>query len=304
MRDKRRGRKNPSDLQMRKLKANDQRSRKSQKLAPRAKQILSEMTKGDKMKEVVTLKQEPIIAYGLIEKISNEVRERIDALSIETLEPSEHALGEIKKLRAELNKDFEIFESQRKVVKDIVLRDYNVFESQYKAKIADQFKSADSKLKELVASVESKLLDEKIDRLKEFFNEVNKFDFVTFEKLNLKVTRSMKDNDLRDQIQSSLDRISSDVDTISTMEHSDRILAKYQASLDLNSAISQTNIEIRREAEIVAKRETEAVKVETEQQRQVEEDEEIFECTFTVLATKKQLRWLKSALAEQKIKII
>lgn len=258
------------------------------------------------MKEVVTLKQEPIIAYGLIEKISNEVRERIDALSIETLEPSEQALGQMKKLRAELNKDFEIFESQRKVVKDIVLRDYNVFESQYKAKIADQFKSADSKLKELVASVESKLLDEKVDRLKEFFNEVNNFDFVTFEKLNLKVTRSMKDNDLRDQIQSSLDRISSDIDTIATMEHSDRILAKYQASLDLNSAISQTNIEIRREEEIVAKREAEAVKVETEQQRQVEEEEieEIFECTFTVLATKKQLRWLKSALAEQRIETI
>ncbi len=251
------------------------------------------------MKEVVTLKQEPIITYGLIEKISNEVRERIDALSIETLEPSEQALGQMKKLRAELNKEFEIFESQRKVVKDIVLRDYNVFESKYKAKIADQFKSADSKLKELVASVESKLLDEKIDRLKEFFNEVNNFDFVTFEKLNLKVTRSMKDNDLRDQIQSSLDRISSDIDTIATMEHSDRILAKYQASLDLNSAISQTNIEIRREEEIAAKR-------ETEQQRQVEEEEieEIFECTFTVLATKKQLRWLKSALAEQKIKTI
>lgn len=258
------------------------------------------------MKEVVTLKQEPIITYGLIEKISNEVRERIDALSIETLEPSEQALGQMKKLRAELNKEFEIFESQRKVVKDIVLRDYNIFESQYKAKIADQFKNADSKLKELVASVESKLLDEKIDRLKEFFNEVNKFDFVTFEKLNLKITRSMKDNDLRDQIQDSLDRISSDIDTIATMEHSDRILAKYQASLDLNTAISQTNIEIRRESEIAAKREAEAVKVETEQQRQVEEEEieEIFECTFTVLATKKQLRWLKSALAEQKIKII
>lgn len=259
--------------------------------------------------KIVTLKQEPIIAYGLIEKISNEVRERIDALSLETLEPSEQALGEIKKLRAELNKDFETFESQRKVVKEIVLRDYSIFETQYKAKIADQFKSADSKLKELVTEVENKLLAEKIDRLKDFFGENNKFDFVTFEKLNLKVTRSIKDNDLKGQIQSSLERISADIDTIATMEHSDRILAKYQASLDLNASISQTNIEIRREAEIAAKREAETVKaevakVETEQPRQAEEDEEVFECTFTVLATKKQLRWLKTALAEQKINII
>ena len=49
MRDKRRGRKNPSDLQMRQRKAHHKRSRKSQKLAQRAKQILSEITKGEEM---------------------------------------------------------------------------------------------------------------------------------------------------------------------------------------------------------------------------------------------------------------
>lgn len=70
---------------------------------------------------------------------------------------------------------------QRKLVKDIVLADYNKFEDEYKKLIKEQFESADIKLKGLVNKVDDAILQRKIDKLKEYFNSANKFDFITFE---------------------------------------------------------------------------------------------------------------------------
>ena len=102
---------------------------------------------------------------------------------------------------------------------------------------------------------ESKLLDEKISNLKKEFEDYNEYSFVKFEDLGLKIIRSKSDNSTKEEMQYYLENIASAIATIQTLENSDRVLAKFQMSKDLNSAISQTNIEIQREKEIAERKE-------------------------------------------------
>ena len=92
------------------------------------------------MSKIIEVTQKPIIAYSLLQEMSDKVGIKIDSLSIGTLEPTEDNLSIIKSTRAELNNDFKTLEEQRKMVKDIVLKDYNIFEDEYKTLISTKFK--------------------------------------------------------------------------------------------------------------------------------------------------------------------
>ena len=141
---------------------------------------------------IIVVEQKPIIRYSLLAEISAQAKDKIESLNIDTLEPSEETLKTIKDTRSDLNKDFKTLEEQRKMVKEIVLKDYNKFEDVYKISIADMFKNADAKLKTLIDVVENKILTAKIDGLKAYFNENNVFEFISFEHMGLHVIKSKK----------------------------------------------------------------------------------------------------------------
>lgn len=84
------------------------------------------------MSKIIEVTQKPIIEYSFIDEIAKNVEAKIESLNIDTLEPTEDNLSVIKSTRAELNNDFKTLEEQRKMVKDIVLKDYNAFEDKYK----------------------------------------------------------------------------------------------------------------------------------------------------------------------------
>ncbi len=197
---------------------------------------------------VIVVEQKPVIKYELLQQISKSVKTKIESLNIDTLEATEDNLSLVKNTRAELNKDFKELEEQRKLVKDIVLADYNKFEDEYKKLIKEQFESADIKLKSLVNKVDDEILQRKIDGLKEYFNSANKFDFITFENVfaNKKIIKSTSDKSYEKDINEYLVQAEKDIYTITKLENSDRILAKYQICKELNRAIGEVNIEVER----------------------------------------------------------
>lgn len=277
--------------------------------------------------KVIEVTQKPIIVYSLLEKISKEVQKKITSLNIDTLEPTDENLSVIKSTRADLNKDFKELEEQRKMVKEIVLKDYNLFEEAYKKLISAPFKDADVKLKSLADTVDDEILSLKINGLKNYFAEANTFDFINFEDLGLKIIKSKSDKVIKTEIDEYLADVKASIETIKTLQNSDRVLAKFQICKDLSRSISDVNIEVQREEQIKAQNE-EYERIAAERKRQEEErkkekemyseadeaveqtkraekpqtDDTVYQATFTAFATKAQLGELKKFMLEKGIK--
>jgi len=278
------------------------------------------------MSKIIEVTQKPIIAYRLLQDMSDKVALKIESLNIDTLEPTDENLSIIKSTRAELNNDFKTLEEQRKMVKDIVLKDYNIFEEQYKTLISTKFKDADATLKNLVSTVDGRILDKKIVGIREYFMDNNHHEWLRFEDLNLKIIKSISDKKLKDEIDEYLAEVKQSLQTIGTLSNKDRVLAKFQMSKNLSDAISQTNIEIQREEQIKAQNEErERLAKEREQleqeerERVVEEplskpsydpepikepviDEKIYKTSFTVYGTKSKFAELKQFMNSRGIK--
>lgn len=266
--------------------------------------------------DVIVLKQKPIIAYDLVEQKGKEVRGLIASLNLNEIEPTEDNLKTIKSTRTSLSKEFKIFEDQRKMVKELIMKPYNDFDEAYKKHISTLFKDADVDLKNKASIVEDMLLEAKTDSLKDYFEIVNTFNFVKFEDLQLKIIRSKPDTAIKSEIDIYLADIENALTTIKTLENSERVLAKFQISKDLNSAISQTNLELQREKEIIKQKEEqeaaqeqrrskEAAKPKEKQQikKETKEDQpKTFKSSFVVYGTREQFAELKEFMNNKGIK--
>lgn len=268
--------------------------------------------------DLPTVEQKPIIEYSKLENIGELVKAKIDSIGIDSIEATEENLSVLKSTRAALNNQFKDFEDRRKFIKDNVLKPYDDFEAKYKSFITINFKNADDQLKSKITTVETGILNTKINGLKAYFAENNPFDFLKFDQLGLKITRSASDKSIKDQIDASINQVEIDIETINTLQHKERVLAQYQMNLDLNASISSVNIAIERERQIEeARKSREAAQQEAPNPQQkieepkvaepaevaeVTEDNDLYKTSFKIIATKQQIRDLKAFMEEKGIK--
>lgn len=254
--------------------------------------------------------QQPIIEYSRLQEISNLVKAEIESLGIDKIEATEENLSLMKKTRASLNNRFKDFEDRRKFIKGVVLKPYNDFDESYKALISSEFNKADSLLKAGISAVESKILDEKVQTLKDYFESVNTFDFLKFEFLDLKINRSTSNKSIQDSINEQLEKIQQDLATIDTLPNKDRVLVRYQLTRDLNASISAVNIEMEREKAIAEAKQRESEVVAHQEESQVvdvaqaaaQEAQEVYTASFKVTATMQQLKELKEFMKSRGIR--
>lgn len=187
--------------------------------------------------ELIVVKQLPVIEERL-----QSISETIQAQTSEVLalEVNENTVKEIKKRRTELNKSFKMLEDQRKAVKAAVMAPYEAFEEVYKKYVTDIFKPADAKLKARIDEVEKTLLERKNAAVVAYFQEraaVHNIDFVSFDRLGIKITFSDSMKKLREQVDDALNKISGDLAVISTLEFPEEILVEYKENLDLTNSV-------------------------------------------------------------------
>jgi hypothetical protein len=278
--------------------------------------VEDEVVENIDVSKAIIVTQKPIIAYELLDPISKNVTAKIQSLNIDSLEPTEENLSLIKRTRTELKKDFGDLENARMMAKELIMKDYNILDEQYKKLIQSPFSEADAKLKTLVDKVESGILNIKIDGLKAYFNEQNTHDFVSFNHMGLKIIKSITDKKLTMEIDEYLANIKMSLATIETLPNKERVLAKFQMSRDLNRSISETNIEVQREEQIKAQQ-VERDRLESERKERQEEaqqfipepiieettkvDNQVYQAKFTVKATKAQLKELKQFMNDKGI---
>lgn len=270
-------------------------------------------------KQIMVLETLPVIKTYL-ENLSVEIKEKVDkSLSLVC---TEDTVKDVKKVRAELNKEFQELEAQREDIKSAIMGKYNEFETIYKARVANLYNKADSSLKEKIANVENRLKKEKEEEIREFFEEhcKDKNVNVQFERMGLNITLSASIKSLKEQTLAFIEKIASDLQLIELEEYKEEILLEYNKTLDFaNSKL--VVVQRHKQIEEMQKRQEELARKKAEEKKVIEVVEEVIEeeitapelvedeveeqqmmvVSFQVTATVEQIRELKQWLKERNI---
>lgn len=205
------------------------------------------ITKNDEIKLVT----KPKIVHRLQELGAN-VTKRLQDLNIESIVATEDSMKSLKELRADLNKELDGFEEQRKFVKEGVLNPYNEFEAVYKAEISEKYKGAITLLKDKIAIVETKIKDEKKANVKMYFDELcraERIDFIPFEKLGFDINLSTSEKAYKEKCSEVISKTIDDLNLIKTTDFEAEILTEYKVSLNASQAITTVKTRKQKEAE-------------------------------------------------------
>lgn len=281
--------------------------------------------------QVITLKQLPIIEEHL-QLVKADVESRTK--NAMQLVCTEETRGNVKKIRAELGKEFSAMEEQRKRVKEAIMEPYNRFEEVYKQCIADPYKKADAELKRRVDDVETGLKAEKVKEIQSYFAELckaNNLPWLRFEQMNLKIGLSTSVSGVKTTLTSTVLKISAEVQELSRHDDAAEVLVEYKKSLNVALALStvrarheQIELQKQQEAERRAALEQQQAAEEKVQQAieeaqqdaappveevSVPEEEttteapiaaqDIYEVKFTVRGTIEQLKKLKQFILQE-----
>lgn len=277
--------------------------------------------------ELIRVVQLPVIEEQL-RAMKEQVDQKVaDALSLVC---TDETLSTVKEVRASLNKDFKALEEQRKAVKKAVMGPYEAFEKVYKECVSDAFNHADYELKCKIADVENAIKGACEEEMRTYFSELaaaEHVEWLKYEWAGVKVdmasARQKSHAKLREQIAAFVVRVSQDVTTISGMEDAEEIMAEYRQCLDLGRALGivqerHQRIEDERRAAEERKAAQEAQKAAVEKVDAAapptafeppvaapvaqQEEEKVYKCSFTVRATKTQLRKLKEFMMQEGIR--
>lgn len=204
-------------------------------------------------KNEIRLVQVPIIQHKLKEVGAN-VTKRIEELNLSNLIATDDTIKSLKELRAELNKEFENYESQRKALKQAVSNPYVEFETVYNAEISGKYKQAVDLLKDKIAVFENNVKAEKKANIEIYFKELceaSKIDFLTFANTGLEINLSTSEKAYKEKCAEFVNRVQDDIILIQGIEYPAETMAEYKKTLNASKAI--TTIRERMEAERLEK---------------------------------------------------
>ena len=269
--------------------------------------------------QVINLKQLPIIEERLRD-VKAKIEQRTSAVM--ALAVTEETRTDVKKIRTEVRKELEGYEAQRMAVKKAIMTPYEQFEAVYKECVSDAFKTADAALKGKVEATEREIKQRCEDGLREYFAELcaaERVDFARYEQAGIVVdmasAKQKTPKKLREKLADFVAGIARNMELISGMDDAEEIMVEFKRSLDAPAAISTVQerhrrIEAEKEAQALREeqraREAEAVaKVEAAAPPVTEppvESEKVYRCSFSVVATKTQLKKLKDFMIQEGIR--
>lgn len=277
------------------------------------------------MNELIRVVQLPVIEEQL-----RAMKERVDKRVSEALSLActDETLSAVKAARADLRKDFDALEEQRKAVKKAVLGPYEQFEAVYRECVSDTYNLADKELKGKISAVEDGIKSACEAELKAYFAELTAAEHVewlTWDRMGLKIdltsARQKSHTKLRDKVAEFVCGVAQSVETISNMEDAEEIMVEFRQCLSIGKAFAvvqerHQRIETERRAAEERKAVMDAQRAAVERVEAVAPPSvvappievsapvsgEILCCSFTVHATREQLKKLKEFLNQEGIR--
>ena len=265
--------------------------------------------------EILKLEQSAILRNS-VEECGKLVDKRLTELNIDNQVATLDTIKSLKELRAALTKELNEFEGQRKAVKKAILKPYEEFEEAYSSNVATKYSSAIEVLKNKISIVETKILQEKYDELKKYSEELciaNGIDFVSLEKMGIKINLSTSLKKMKEEVFEYVERIKSDLAFIKTQEYAVEVLVEYKKSINLSHALLSVQNRMKEEEKLRELRASEEVAKQSEEQKEVTEQkkpivvtesvpQETFTAAFEVEGTKDQLNALAQFMINNGIK--
>lgn len=242
--------------------------------------------------------------------------------TVEQLQANDSSLKQVKAIRAELAKQFQAMEQQRKAAKKQVMEPYLQAEAKYKAAVAEPYQEADKRLKAWVDNYQNGLKAAKEQALREYFEElceVHGVDFLRFESagvaVDMAMARQIESRTVKKALETFVLKIRGDLDTILSMEDSAEILAEYREHHNLQRAI----LDVTHRRERIRWEETQIRKAREEKQEQEQHcaqllaaapelrdqlpQEDTYTMTFTVTGAMSELKALKAYILTRNLTI-
>lgn len=190
----------------------------------------------------ISCAQPPVI----IENLEN-IKQGLQLLMVDISElpRNDESLKYVKQVRANLSKELDKMETQRKAAKKKALEPYERAETKYREYISGPYKDADAKLKAWVDDYQNELKQKCEAVLKDYFTELCQaygIDFIPYEILGLSVdmatARQKEPRKAMDAIKNFLSDIRDDMDMILKMENAAEIMAEYRKTPILSKAMA------------------------------------------------------------------
>ena len=187
--------------------------------------------------DLIVINQLPVISEQL-DKVKAEIQRR--TAFADTVTVSEENRQEIKKMRAAMNAEKSRLDEVYKTALEKVIAPIQAVQDKYKDCVG-LYTKANSQLKAKIDVIEDGLKLAKENSVKEYFEELvpaKKIDFISFERLGLKITLSVSEKKLKEQVNNIVERVATDLKAIEIQENKEEILVEYKKSLNVSEAVS------------------------------------------------------------------
>ena len=267
--------------------------------------------------EIVEIKQLPIV-FEQLEKIGTFISEQTKDL--DKLECTEENKQEVKNRRTNINNILKTLEEKRKDIKSKILEPYKLFEEKYEQECKNQLEEASNILKDKIDVIEDTQKQEKEDELVDFFEQYKEtyhLDFLSFIDMKLNITLSASMKSLKEQIKDFCEKINNDMQLIYNDEDKEELLLEYKNNEYDYQKAKLKLIERKKQIEELKQVQEQKVEIQEQEQKQIEElketisipkeiieDDELLEITFTIKATKEKAKLLKQFLNDNEIEVI
>ena len=197
-----------------------------------------------------------VVSLPVIEEQLRELKESWEqrAQDAQSMVCTEDTVQDIKKARAEMRKEYEDAENQRKAAKTAYMAPWDRIEAAYKDCVKDAFTRADAAYKSKIAEVEDAQKAECENVCRQYFAEVcavQGVEWLRYEQTGIKISlaeaKKVTPSGLFDKLSEFAARVACDVDSIAKMEHSAEVMAEYKGN-GLSLAKSVKAVQDRHEA--------------------------------------------------------
>ena len=265
--------------------------------------------------EIVKIETLPKIFYEL-EKVGEYLDEELE--QIKKMDVSEESKQSMKKVRTKINDTLKQFEDKRKEINKC-LEAYTLFEEKYNDEVKIKLTNASEDLTIAIDGIERKQIEQKEDEIFAFIDEnihanhiekvITTSEVIIFANLKINLSTSIKS--LKENAKAYIEKVAMEVRLIELEDkYSYEILLEYQkngynfnkAKLDVITKYKELEelVKQREQVKEVAQQEEVVEKVVEEivAPKEVIQEDELLEVTFTVRGTKPQILKIKDFLIE------
>lgn len=269
------------------------------------------------IEEMAVIKQQLDKVSELIADKTKDIDNTLKMINSLSFEEQEEQKQDIKKYRTYLNSLKTDLENRRKEIKKKINEPYEEFNSYYESTVLCNLNEGIDKLTTTINSIEETQKQEKENTLREFYDEYAKKymidDITKFEDIGLNITLTASEKSLKENIVSFCERIANEIELIKNDDFKEEILIEYKnngfdyskAKLDIINKYKQIEemkqkLEQQEEQKQVEEQVVEKVN-EVIAPKEIVENDEILESTFTVKTTKDKLLKLIDFMKENEI---